>query len=261
MEGIIGIIGGVGPYAGLDFLRNICNNTRAVKDQDHINSLLVSCPSLIPDRTAFLLGDEKDNPAYGMVTCAKMLYDAGARYVSVACNTAHAGRIFTPFCTMVERFEGLTIVNMLETCVVYVKTRLQVHRIGLLATKGTYTSGVYHEYFREEEGFTLMEPAAAEQEAIHAAIYNETFGIKAHSAPVTVQAKIILQEAITALAGRGAEAVILGCTELPLAVSPSKGGLPLLDPGLLTARRLIELIAPEKLSPAVRCRTEPAFRS
>ena len=249
---IIGVIGGVGPYAGLDFVRKIFSNTLAKRDQDHLNCVLVSCPSIIPDRTAFLLEDkgEELNPAFGMFESARRLYLAGARLAAVACNTAHADRIFSPFLAMVkEALPELEIINMLETCALYVKESLSVKRLGLLATMGTYQSGVYREYFKEEDGFSLLEPDSAGQRNIHDAIYNEDFGIKAHSDGIEPRAKELITGEIQRLANRGAEAVILGCTELPLAVQSQDSPVPLIDPGLITARRLISLSAPEKLLP------------
>lgn len=248
----IGIIGGVGPYAGLDFVRKIFSNTIAVKDQDHLNCMLISCSSLIPDRTAYLLRSEEEageNPAYGMFASARCLYKAGARYAAVACNTAHSGRIFEPFCRMVQdALPELTIINMLETSAAYALEHLpHIHRVGLLATKGTYKSRVYYEYFRAGESFELIEPEPRGQERIHEAIYSEQYGIKAHSEHIRPQARDWISYEIYRLIDRGAEAVILGCTELPLAVDAQHYTIPVIDPGLLTARKLIGLIAPEKL--------------
>ena len=252
---IIGVIGGVGPYAGLDFVRMIFSNTLAKRDQDHLNCILISCPSIIPDRTAFLLeGKEVElNPAFGMFESARRLYLAGARLAAVACNTAHADRIFSPFRAMVkESLPELEIINMLETCALYVKESLRIKRLGLLATMGTHQSGVYHEYFKGEEGFSLLEPDSSGREKIHDAIYSEDFGIKAHSEKIDPRAKGLIVGEIQRLADRGAEAVILGCTELPLAVLGRDSAVPLIDPGLITARRLISLSAPEKLIPPQR---------
>jgi aspartate racemase len=250
----VGVIGGVGPYAGIDFLEKILLNTQAVKDQDHISCMLISCPALIPDRSEFLLGKSPggENPAQGMFSSAATLYKAGARYVSVACNTAHSSRIFTPFQDAVrESLPGLTVVNMLETCALFVKNHSMSRRLGLLATLGTYKSGVYHEYFRKEDGFTLIEPEEQGRVKIHNAIYHEESGIKAHPHPVKARTKnAVLYEAYR-LVERGAEAVILGCTELPLAMRQDDMGAPLFDPALLTARALIQLAAPEKLAPLV----------
>jgi aspartate racemase len=249
---VIGVIGGVGPYAGLDFIRKIFSNTLAARDQDHLNCVLISCPSIITDRTAFLLEDkgEEANPALGMFVSARRLYLAGARLAAVACNTAHAGRIFSPFLAMVkDSLPGLEIVNMLETCALYVKESLRIKRLGLLTTMGTYKSGVYREYFKEEDGFSLFEPDMMGQKKIHDAIYSEDFGIKAHSDEIEPRARKLIIEEIQRLGERGVEAVILGCTELPLAVQGGDSSVPLIDPGLITARRLISLTAPEKLIP------------
>ena len=248
---IIGIIGGVGPHAGLDFIRKIFNNTIAVKDQDHINTILISCSSLIPDRANFLLDIENVNPCLGMFECAKKLYAAGAEYICVACNTAHSDRIFLPFCESIEKsLPGLKVVSMIETVAAFVKNYLpKVRTIGYLATKGTYASGIYREHFLKNEKFNVIEPELQGQERIHDAIYSEEFGIKAHSDPVHPKARSILLYEAFKLYDRGADAVILACTELPLALNPLDFSFPIIDPSLLSARHLISLVAPEKLMP------------
>ena len=256
----VGIIGGVGPFAGLDFVKKIFSNTLAVKDQDHINCILVSCPSVIPDRTGYLLqNDRKDfnngmlceNPAIGMYDSALRLYDAGVRYAAVACNTAHSNKIFSPFLERVnENIPEMKIINMLETTSDFIKeTKPQLKCIGLLATKGTYKSRVYCEYFRKEDGFELIEPEIRGQDRIHEAIYSETFGIKANSVEIKPQAHDMLSYEIYRFIDRGAEAVILGCTELPLAISALNYTIPVIDPGLIISRKLIQLASPEKLIP------------
>jgi len=251
VQKIIGIIGGTGPSAGLDFMKNIFANTIAKKDQEHLNCMLISCPSIIPDRTEYLLSIVEENPAYGMFECAKRLYAAGASYVAVACNTAHSNKIFPLFCTMVkESLPRLEVINMIETCATYAKKDVvsgSAKRIGLLATLGTHTTGVYREYFKEEDGLILIEPDPARQEKIHAAIYDLDYGIKSHSQPVTDKTREIIKKEIHHLIDQGAEAVILGCSELPLAVNVQDFSIPFLDPGLICARRLVELVALEKL--------------
>lgn len=250
---IIGVLGGVGPHAGADFFQKILANTRALGDQDHLNCVMISLPSVVSDRSAFLLRNEGENPALGMFESARCLYMAGARIAAVACNTAHAQRIFPLFCSMVkESLPDLQILNMLENCADYLKKEKQAgakKSLGLLATIGTHKSGVYREYFKEEDGLFLLEPDAQGQQNIHEAIYNEQFGIKSQSQPVTHKAVDIILHEINQLVKQGAEAVILGCTELPLAVKNGSAAVPLIDPGLLAARKLIELVCPEKLLP------------
>ena len=137
---------------------------------------------------------------------------------------------------------------MLETCVTHVKKSLpHITRLGLLATIGTYKSRVYHEYFTGDKGFELIEPEAPGQQRIHDAIYSEKFGIKAYSQEIKLQARDMISYETYRLVDQGAEAVILGCTELPLAIHPENYSFPVIDPGLISARRLIELVAPEKL--------------
>jgi aspartate racemase len=249
---LIGIIGGVGPYAGGDFFKDILDNTIAARDQEHVSVLLLSCPAIVPDRTDYLLGQGTENPASGLFECAKRLYGAGAKYVCVNCNTAHAERIFAPFAQMTgERFSDLVIVNMIETCALHIKQNMPgVKKIGCLATKGTHISGVYHEYINADEGFILMEPDERGHERVHDAIYSKEFGIKAYSNPVSDEARRVMSQEIFKLTDSGAQAVILGCTEIPLAVNPDDFAVPLIDAGKLAARRLIALAAPEKLKPA-----------
>jgi aspartate racemase len=249
---LIGVIGGVGPYAGLDFVRDIFNNTRATRDQEHLNTLLVSCPAIIPDRTKYLLDEEPVNPSDGLFESAKILYAAGSRHAAVVCNTAHSNRIFGPFCERVqEAMPDMRIVNMLKSCADFIKTNHPpIKTLGLLATKGTYKSRVYGEYFKAAEGFSLIEPELPGQERIYEAIYSLDFGIKAHSDPVQAKAcNILLYEGFRLL-DRGAQGLILGCTELPLAMDAADFAAPVFNPGLLTARDLIRLAAPAALMEA-----------
>jgi aspartate racemase len=247
---LIGVIGGVGPYAGIDFVRNIFKNTRALKDQEHLNTLLVSCPSIIPDRTKYLLDEESENPSGGLLESAKILYVAGARHAAIVCNTAHSDRIFMPFCDMVkEAMPDMVIVNMLRSCADFINKKCpEIKTLGLLATRGTYKSRVYNEYFKAAEGFLLIEPELPGQNRINEAIYSANFGIKAYSNPVQAKARNILLYEGFRLLDRGAQGLILGCTELPLAVDPADFHAPVFNPGHLCARELIRLTAPSSLT-------------
>ena len=248
---LIGVIGGIGPYAGLDFMRNIFANTIALRDQEHLDCVLVTCPSIIPNRTDYILsGGKTENPALGLFESAKKLHAAGVRYAVAACNTAHAPVIFKPFCEMARTLSGLTIINMLETCASFVKENMSVRRIGLLASRGTYESRVYNEYFTD--GFEIIEPDLPGQEKVYEAISSKEFGIKAFSHPIKPAAIENIKHEINALIDRGAQAIILGCTELPLAIQACDVPVPIIDPGLIAARALITLAAPEKLLPLTR---------
>ena len=90
----IGIVGGVGPYAGLDLNEKIFRLTKAMTDQEHLNVLLFSMSSKIVDRTDYLIKKIKKNPAYGIYDVLVRLEQGGAEIVGIPCNTSHAPEIW-----------------------------------------------------------------------------------------------------------------------------------------------------------------------
>src|SRR5690554_3400281 len=91
---MIGIAGGMGPYSGLDLLNKIFDNTLADSDQEHLDAILLSTPSIIEDRTQFLLGNVKVNPAFAITKILLKLERSGATVAGIPCNTAHSDIIF-----------------------------------------------------------------------------------------------------------------------------------------------------------------------
>src|SRR5688572_19505545 len=91
---MIGIAGGAGPFAGLDLLRKVMEETVADKDQEHVSVIMISRPEIISDRTEFLVGREKLNPAFAIAGIMLDLERAGANIAAIPCNTAHARPIF-----------------------------------------------------------------------------------------------------------------------------------------------------------------------
>ena len=89
----IGIVGGAGPYAGLDLAQKLLQQTKAKSDQDYLPTLLISTPELIEDRTDFLLGKTTNNPAHAIYSNLRDLEALGATVAGIACNTAHAPEI------------------------------------------------------------------------------------------------------------------------------------------------------------------------
>jgi aspartate racemase len=119
-------------------------------------------------------------------------------------------------------------------------------KIGVLCTLGARKSGVYDQLLAAN-GYGALYPPHDEQAALHAAIYDREWGIKAVS-PVSQKATDIAAARVERLASAGAACVILGCTELPLALPgmAHKGTL-LVDPVLALARALIREVNPAKL--------------
>lgn len=238
---VIGIVGGMGPQAGITLLNSILTNTSVVKDQDHFSTILMSFPSRIVDRTAFLNGSVTINPAFGIVEIIQKLETAGANVVGMACNTSHAPAILDVIMQELERCGSRVVfVNMpMETCRHMMKAYAGVRRIGLLTTNGTYRSGLYHKLL-QEHGYEVIVPEFSFQDnIIHRMIYDEVFGLKAR--PVVMkQTRMLMKEALNFYKREHADAVVLGCTELScMERSFSFNGLPLIDSTEALAKALV----------------------
>lgn len=249
--GAIGIVGGVGPYAGLDLQRKLLDQTIAGRDQDHLPVIAVSWPGPIADRTEFLLGRVADNPAYPMLEQLRLLAAAGATVAGIPCNTAHAPAIFDVIRAGVDEFERpLRLLHMIEETAAHLAERYPMLKtVGVLSTTGTWRTRLYPGLL-EPRGYHVIAPdEAAQVELIHPAIYDPAYGIKA-TGTATARARADLETGITGLRARGAEAIVLGCTELPLAFARHTfAGLPLIDPALVLARALIRAFDPARLRP------------
>jgi aspartate racemase len=251
MEKWIGVVGGVGPFAGIDLLGKIAAQTVAGEDQAHLTVLNWSQPNLIVDRTEFLLGKVAENPAFALAAQVQQLAKMGAEVVGIPCNTAHAPRIFAQIRAELAAADcDIILLHMIEEVGRFLQaTHPSVRQIGVLSTTGTYRAGVYADVL-EPLGFTaVLPPNTLQTEKIHPAIYDPIYGIKACGF-VTEQAGNNLRLGIKSLKVAGAEAIILGCTELPLAFEKShEASLPLIDPTLILARALIREANPTKLKP------------
>lgn len=246
---IIGIVGGAGPYAGLDLQRKILEQTIADKDQEHLTVISISQPSQLPDRTAYLMGETAVNPANAIYSQLKKLEASGASVAAIPCNTAHAPTIFNVVRNRL-RSEGLNLIflHMLRETADYISQYYpHIRRIGVLSTTGTYRVNIYP-HLLETRGFTILVPSLSLQtEVIHPAIYNPEYGIKSVGKG-TVRSRAGLREGIEVLKQQGAEAIILGCTEIPLAITETHfEGLPIIDPTFVLARALIREANPMKL--------------
>ena len=246
----IGVVGGVGPYAGLDLLRKIFDQTRARRDQDHLPVTLLSLPSKIGDRTEFLLGQTSVNPGLAIAEIIGALHEQGASVVGIPCNTAHAPAIFDVILARIPK--DVTLVHMIDETIEHIKMRFPaVTRVGVVSTTGTWRSKVYPEALSRRGLVGLQVSPEIQENLVQPAIYDTHYGIKARSNPVTKDAKTNLCRGIEFLLDRGAEAIILGCTEIPLALTEAEHeGVPLVDPTGVLARALIRAFSPDDLLPS-----------
>ena len=247
---MIGIVGGVGPYAGIDLLKKIYDNTVASRDQDHLDTALLSLPSKISDRTDYLEKKTDENPAYAIFNVLQKLERIGVTVAGIPCNSAHSKSIFDVIQRELKKTGStLTLLNMIEeTCGFIERYYPDIKSVGVLSTTGTYKSGIYTEIL-QEKGYRAIVPGLDMQETlIHPSIYDTNYGIKALSNPVHPRALENLEKGLSFLKRQGAEAVILGCTEISLALSQKRiTGMIMIDPTNILARALIYHFAPHKL--------------
>ncbi len=253
-EKVIIIGGGVGPLAGVKLHEYIIENTLTNgTDQDHFEIYHLSRSGDIPDRSKAILSGRATLPAEGMFRTFKIadtaLKTAGKEGVGgIPCNTFHAPEVFNYFIHLLHKDNlSLSIINMIEETAKLIKKDFpSINNLGLMSTTGTRKTRVYHNIL-EPLGFSLLQVNEQDQSDLHETIYNHKWGIKATSS-ITPRIRRRFEYYLQELIERGAQAVILGCTEIPLAL-PEKElfGIPLIDPMLVLARALIREANPKKL--------------
>jgi aspartate racemase len=221
MNKVIGIIGGMGPKAGLTLHKRILDNTITNGlDQDHLPIIHISFSSLISDRTNFILKKTDDNPKTGAIECIKILNNSIKNLncekiiVGIPCNTFHSNIIFKDFSNEVKRYENIILLNMVEEVKNYLLKK-KIYNAGLLSTSGVYYSNLYDNILNENK-INIHKVDDNNQKMIQEAIYNKEWGIKAKSNPVTKKAKKIIFSKIDYFQKKGVTNIILGCTEIPL---------------------------------------------
>jgi aspartate racemase len=246
-ESLLGILGGMGPQAGMDLAQKLIASTRAETDQDHIPFVLFSMPGSVADRSAYLLGDCETNPAYAIAEQLQWMSGLGVTVAVIACNTAHAAPIFDVILELLrEKRVDLPLLHLVDETI----TRLSrdfpaTQRVGVLGTRGVYQSRLYEQALEKAGYETILPEPDIRERMVHAAIYDARFGIKATAGKVSTKARELVHSAISHVGERGAEAVILGCTELPMTVAaPIVEGIPVLDPTLIIAERITQVFRP-----------------
>ncbi len=203
MKKSIGILGGMGPMATADLFREIVSLTDAASDQDHIR-IYIDNNTDIPDRTAALLAGGAD-PLPAMTDSLRKLEDCGADCIIMPCNTAHC------FLKELQSRTKLPFLDMPKITAQSCRKKFPQKTAAILATRGTLQSGLYQDLL-DEEGVSFLTPDEREQDVLMRVIYE---GVKAGNEPELYRGWMC--SVTDALAERGADYFILGCTELPIA--------------------------------------------
>jgi aspartate racemase len=228
----IGVIGGMGPAATVDFLRRIVEATSASRDQDHLH-VLTDCDPSIPDRTDWILGRGPD-PTPQLCAVARRLERWGADFLVMPCNSAF---VCAPSITAVVD------IPLLDWPGIAADATLAEHDgpVGILATKGTIAAGTYQRSFAHRGTETLI-PVPRDQLRVSRAID----AVKMDG-PSSYAALERLIAAAASLAAAGAQTLLLACTEL----SAIAGARPVDDP-LILALRWVDAAQPVAQE-AIRC--------
>ncbi len=235
---MLGVLGGMGPMATVDFMGKVVRNTPAACDQDHIPMVVCSAAN-IPDRTAAILGEGPD-PFPAMRDALRRLEAAGATCIAIPCNTAHhwhaalQAKTSVPILHIVDAVVGtLAGQGMAGGC------------IGVLATSGTIKAGIYQKRLALR-GFSCRTPDVAGQAEVMRAI-------RLVKAGQLAEATAILREQAEALVAAGCRQVVMACTEIPVALATVEGEprSALVDATQALARACVEACTEGASTPAL----------
>jgi len=225
-EKIIGILGGMGPEATIDLFYKIIKFTPVEKDQDHLRIIIDNNPK-IPDRTAAILGKGED-PLPALRESARNLEKAGADFIIIPCNTAHY------FLPSIQESVKIPVLNMIVEAASETQQRIpQIKKVGLLASMGTYKIKIYHQRFKKYN-IEVISPEEKDKEEVMKVIY----AVKAGNLSEEVKNNIL--KITQKLIDKGAEAIIAGCTEIPLILKEQDISVPLIDPTQILAKAAVK---------------------
>lgn len=222
---LVGVIGGMGPDATIDFMSKVLEYTPAENDQGHVRMLVDQNPRT-PSRQRALQGDG-ESPGPVLVQAAARLQLGGADFLVMPCNTAHAWQdkiiaaTTIPFISIIDESVAKAINSAAGA-------------IGLLTTPGCSAAGLYQKAIAAADRGLVEQTEAEIGEAMQL-----IDRIKAGDKSAAVAAG--LQKLAQRLVDRGAAVIIAACTELPLVLVPSMVSVPLIGSTDVLAERTVAL--------------------
>ncbi|MCL1866003.1 MAG: amino acid racemase [Oscillospiraceae bacterium] len=193
----LGIIGGLGPAASSRFYATVTALTKADRDCEHLDIVLISNPK-IPDRSAFISGKSGDSPLPGILSAVQSLNAMNADYIAIPCVTAHY------FTRQIREASKATVISIIEETVGLLRS-MSVTSAAVLATDGTVESGIFHSAL-EKAGITPVVPDSQDK------VMDMIISIKAGN----VNHLDNLESVARDCKNKGAQVALLACTELSL---------------------------------------------
>lgn len=212
----LGVLGGMGPEATADFLSKLVAATPVEREQDHLRVFVDSNPK-VPDRNRALAGDGP-SPGMALAAMAAGLERAGADFLVMACNTAHAftadirAAVRVPFVSMIDEARDACVAAWPDA-----------RRIGILAAQGCIDAGLYQQAFASV-GRDVLLPGPPDQARFMELLARIKRGDR--SAPLCAA----MRDLGRSLIDRGADLVVAACTEVPLVLVDGDLSRPLFDP-------------------------------
>ncbi|RQP26339.1 cysteate racemase [Piscinibacter terrae] len=201
-HGFLGVLGGMGPLATADFMSKLARNCTARCDQEHIPVLLYGdCTT--PDRTASIVG-HGPSPLPQLLSGIEFLNRAGVSAICIPCNSAHH------WYAQMAQASAVPILHIAEASV----SQVRVHNpkaqvVGVMSTLGTHSTGIYEQALRDR-GFDVLSATPLQFETLVSP------GIAHVKANEIDQAQAAFEQVALSLFDRGADVIILGCTEIPI---------------------------------------------
>ena len=227
-EKVVGVLGGMGPEATIDFFTKVVTLTPAKKDQDHLRIIIDNNPK-IPDRTESILTQDKSIVS-ALIETAKNLEKAGVDFIAIPCNTA-----YYYYEDLVKEI-SIPILHMIREMAQAVQTSLpECKKVGLLATSGTVTTNLYQTEF-QKIGVEVIVPDPKQQAKVMDAILiiksGEEKG-KAREELIKIGNLLIEQDK--------AQAIVLGCTDIPVVLRTDDFSVPVFDSNWVLAEATVKL--------------------
>ncbi len=220
---IAGVLGGMGPYATVDFMSKVISLTPAESDQDHVRMLVDHNPKT-PDRQ--INSDEQRQAVREtLAVMAVGLEAAGADFLVMPCNTAHA------FCDLAVEKTSIPFLNIItETVAAIHELEPDAASVGVLATDACLQDKLYQTAIHDA-GMSVLLPSVGEQDAVMKLV----FKIKGGDQGSDVAHE--MSNIANSLIQRGADILIAGCTEIPLVLSPERMTVPCISSTDVLAER------------------------
>lgn len=223
----VGVLGGMGPAATLDFMSKVMTLTGARTDQEHVRMLVDHNPK-VPNRQQAIRQGDPEVPRV-LADMARRLEQAGADFLVMPCNSAH---VFAP---AVREATGIPLVSIIRESVDEVQRRAPgTRRVGVMATDGLQESGLFQRALADA-GYEPVLPGPEGLRELMTLIHR----IKAGDIGEDVAGG--MREQMQSLLAAGAGVVIAGCTEIPLVLSAEDAAVPLVSSTDVLARRTVEL--------------------